>query len=88
MDSAGCFGKLPYATMAQAKDAMRALRSKPSFHNGSKMDVYGCARCGQFHIGRDSRSGPSSVKRSKHGEREIMSKLARYYQLVNGTKNR
>lgn len=74
-DTAGCLGKIAYASRAAAAKAQRSLIRKPGW--GTVVHAYHCDRCGAFHLGRDKRTG----RRERIAEDPTI-RLARYLELT------
>jgi hypothetical protein len=57
----GCKGKIAYASQAEAEAARHVMRKDFRRTGGGKalrkLQSYGCADCGQWHIGHSSRKG-------------------------------
>ena len=70
----GCTGKHPYATKAEAKDALTHLRRKQT--DGDALKAYHCHHCGAYHLGRPKRAGAIHVR---DHYRNHPAKLARRY---------
>lgn len=77
-DTTGCLGKSTYATRAEASDARSRIRKRPDFKADAGIDVYHCAKCGSFHLGRDARKGPKAIRKPRHELYGAMARLARY----------
>jgi hypothetical protein len=75
LDSAGCLGKIGYATRAEAAHVHRKLLAKRSVRG--RMTPYHCGRCGLFHLGREP-----TVEKSERNSRENVERITRWSALV------
>lgn len=75
-------GKISYPSSAQASKAKRALIAKPDFLNDN-LNVFHCAHCAGFHLGRSRKEGKRTTRRiPPHEHASVLSKLARYLALT------
>ena len=85
-DTAGCVGKLAYATRSAADRVKANLMGKKNYKSGGGLHAYCCPLCSKFHLGRDRRAGPTPTAQTERRKQDGTSKLHRYLELTGGRR--
>ena len=88
--TAGCFGKIAYATKAEAERARRHLYEQRGYgkkgggRESTLVNAYHCRLCGKHHLGRDKRAGRGKdhKKTADHHAGSFKARKARYSELT------
>jgi hypothetical protein len=85
----GCLGKIGYPTRAEANDAKKRLFAKAGYVKRGAgraavgFQVYHCAKCDRFHLGRNKRVGVIGSRRvPDHEHNSHKSRFARWQALT------